>query len=200
MPDRPRRVAKKGDDMSHRLLALAGVACVLCGASLAEASARSMFTDLRPLSTGDLVTILVQENSIGIGDAGTNTDKSATIGGADGVGFLDFIKQWGVSADAKFEGKGSTTRNGRLMARLSGQVTEVQPNGNLVIQASKILKVNQDEQVITVTGIIRPEDVGANNTVYSSSIADARIEYSGKGAVTTGQRPGIVARILNWFI
>jgi flagellar L-ring protein precursor FlgH len=186
--------------MIRRLFALAPAAALLCGASFAEASTRSLFTDLRPLEAGDLVTILVQENSIGIGDAGTNTDKSATIGGTDGAGFLDFIKQWGVGADAKFEGKGSTTRNGRLMARLSGQVMQVQTNGNLVIEASKILKVNQDEQVITVTGVIRPEDVGANNTIYSSSIADARIEYSGKGAVTTGQRPGIVARILNWFI
>ncbi|MFN0150907.1 MAG: flagellar basal body L-ring protein FlgH [bacterium] len=170
------------------------------GVALAAPAPRSMFTDLRPVGVGDLVTILVQENSIGAGDAVTNTDKKASIEGDDGAGFLDLVKKWGIGGRAKFEGTGSTTRNGRLVARLSGRVTELDANGNLVIEASKILKVNQDEQTITVHGVIRPEDVGPNNSVLSSAIAEARIEYSGEGAVTTGQRPGYVMRLLNWLI
>lgn len=170
------------------------------GAALAATPPRSLFGDLRPLGVGHVVTILVQENSVGIGDAVTNTDKKLDIGGTDGAGFLDFVKEWGVGGNAKFEGTGTTTRNGRLAARLSARVIDVEPSGNLVLEGKKILKVNQDEQVITVTGVVRPQDIGPNNTVLSSAIADARIEYSGKGAVTTGQRPGIVARLLNWIL
>jgi flagellar L-ring protein precursor FlgH len=79
-------------------------------------------------------------------------------------------------------------------------VIDLDTNGNLIIEASKMLKVNQDEQMVTVRGVIRPEDVGPNNSVFSTAIADASIEYSGEGAVTTGQRPGIIMRILNWLI
>jgi flagellar L-ring protein precursor FlgH len=152
------------------------------------------------VGVGDIVTILVQENLIGAGDATTNTDKDASVVGTEGVGFLDWVKAWGVSGRAKFEGEGSTTRNGRLIARLSGRVIDLDTNGNLIIEASKMLKVNQDEQMVTVRGVIRPEDVGPNNSVFSTAIADASIEYSGEGAVTTGQRPGIIMRILNWLI
>ena len=173
---------------------------VASGSALAAPAPRSLFTDLRPVGVGDLVTILVQENSIGEGDATTNTDKDASVVGTEGQGFLDWVKAWGVAGRAKFEGTGSTTRNGRLIARLSGRVIDLDTNGNLMIEASKIVKVNQDEQTITVRGVIRPEDVGPNNSVSSMAIADARIEYSGEGAVTTGQRPGIIMRILNWII
>jgi len=186
--------------MTRRALVAAALAVALHGPSLAAQPPRSLFTDLRPIGVNDLVTILVHENSVGIGDAETNTDKKVGISGDDGVGFLDFVQAWGIGGRAKFEGTGTTTRNGRLIARLSARVTEVQENGNLVIEGKKILKVNQDEQVITVTGVVRPQDIGANNIVVSSAISDARIEYSGKGAVTTGQRPGIVARLLNWIL
>ena len=187
--------------MVRRALVLAlSLALAPAGASLAAGATRSLFTDLRPVGVDDVVTILVQENSIGVGDAVTNTDKKIDINGSEGVGFLDLVKPWGIGGNAKFEGTGSTTRNGRLAARLSARVAEVRPNGNLVIEGRKILKVNQDEQVMTVTGVVRPQDIGANNTVVSSAISDARIEYSGKGAVTTGQRPGIVARLLNWIL
>jgi len=187
--------------MSSRLTLLTLTLCLsLGGSAFAAGTARSLFTDLRPVGVDDVVTILVQENSIGVGDAVTNTDKKVEIQGEGGVGFLDLVKPWGIGGSAKFDGTGSTSRNGRLAARLSARVTEIEPNGNLVLEGRKILKVNQDEQVITVTGVVRPQDIGPNNTVYSSSIADARIEYSGKGAVTTGQRPGIVSRILNWVL
>ncbi len=172
----------------------------LTGAAFAAGTARSLFTDLRPVGVDDVVTILIQENSIGVGDAVTNTDKKVDIQGQGGIGFLDLVKPWGIGGSAKFDGTGTTSRNGRLVARLSARVTEIRPNGNLAIEGKKIVKVNQDEQVITVTGVVRPQDIGTNNTVFSSAIADARIEYSGKGAVTTGQRPGIVTRMLNWIL
>jgi flagellar L-ring protein FlgH len=170
------------------------------GSALAAPAPRSLVTDLRPVGVGDLVTILVQENSIGEGDAETNTDKDASVVGEQGSGFLDFVRRWGIAGRAKFEGTGSTTRNGRLIARLSGRVIDLDMNGNLMIEASKVVKVNEDEQTITVRGVIRPEDVGPNNSVFSAAIADARIEYSGEGDVTTGQRPGIIMRILTWLI
>lgn len=186
--------------MIRRIAVTLVLVALAAGPGLALQPSRSLFTDLRPIGINDLVTILVHENSVGVGDAETNTDKKVDIAGTDGAGFLDFVKAWGVGGNAKFEGTGSTTRNGRLIARLTARVTDVHENGNLVIEGKKILKVNQDEQVITVTGVVRPQDIGPNNSVISAAISDARIEYSGKGAVTTGQRPGIVARLLNWIL
>jgi flagellar L-ring protein precursor FlgH len=170
------------------------------GAGLAAEPPRSLFTDLRPVGVDDVVTILIQENAIGVGDAETNTDKKVDVQGTAGTGFLDLVKPWGAGGTAKFEGTGTTSRNGRLVARLSARVVDVRANGNLALEGKKVVKLNQDEQVITVTGVVRPQDIGPNNTVFSSAIADARIEYSGKGAVTTGQRPGVVARVLNWIL
>ena len=73
----------------------------------------------------------------------------------------------------------------------------MQDNGNLVIDGSKVVEINEEKEIIKITGIVRPEDIGTNNTIYSYKISDANITYSGKGVADRGRRPGIFARIFN---
>jgi flagellar L-ring protein precursor FlgH len=85
-----------------------------------------------------------------------------------------------------------------LSAYITAQVIQVLPNGYLVIQGSRQVRVNNEDQMINVQGIIRTEDINANNIILSTYIAEARIELTGQGVVSDKQRPGWLARILDW--
>ena len=86
-----------------------------------------------------------------------------------------------------------------MNAYITAQVIHVLPNGNLVIQGSRQVQVNNENQFINISGVIRPEDISSNNIVLSTFIADATIELTGQGVISDNQRPGWLARILNWI-
>jgi flagellar L-ring protein precursor FlgH len=85
-----------------------------------------------------------------------------------------------------------------MTAFITARVIEVLPNRNLVIRGTRQVRVNNETQVIAVQGIIRPEDISSNNIVLSTFIAEAVIELGGQGAVSDKQRPGWMARALDW--
>ncbi len=97
----------------------------------------------------------------------------------------------------KFEGAGTTVRKEDLIASLTAQVVDVYPNGNLKIRGGKEVRVNNETQVIFMTGIIRPVDILANNTVDSKHVLNAKISYTGKGAISDKQKPGWLLRVLD---
>lgn len=84
-----------------------------------------------------------------------------------------------------------------MNATLTGQVIEVLPNGNLRVAAKKFLTINGEQQYILLTGIIRPEDISSSNVVYSKNIADAQIEYNGKGILSRSQKTGWASILLS---
>ena len=102
------------------------------------------------------------------------------------------------SYDSSFKGKGKTTRTENMTAQISARVLQVLPNGNLVIRGSREITVNYEKQLITIQGVIRPADVTPENTIQSNYIADAKIEYIGKGDVSRQQRQGWLTRILDY--
>jgi len=75
----------------------------------------------------------------------------------------------------------------------------VKPNGDLVIEGTRVLGINNDKEMLILTGIVRPQDISPSNTVYSYQIADAQISYKGKGAASDGGKPGWIIRFLNWI-
>jgi flagellar L-ring protein precursor FlgH len=93
------------------------------------------------------------------------------------------------------DGAGSTQRSGRLLAQLSVRVTDVNENGDLVVAGRKSVRVNGEDQVITLNGVVRPRDIAESNTVLSSRIADMRIRFDGEGFVADQSRPGLLARL-----
>ena len=163
----------------------------------------SLFTDIRAHKVGDLLTVLIVETSSARNAVGTTTKKSASFDaeGGPGIGPLDFVGVFGLNGatDQSSGSNGSTSRTGQLKAQMTVQVAGVRDNGDLVIQGTRVVGINNDKEMITLTGIVRSEDVTTSNTVYSHQIADAQISYRGKGTAANGGKPGVVTRVLNWL-
>ncbi|MDD5569325.1 MAG: flagellar basal body L-ring protein FlgH [Candidatus Pacebacteria bacterium] len=163
----------------------------------------SLYTAHRAMRVDDVVTVLVTESAKAGSQSGTNASKSndVNVNGVKGTGLLGFFPAFGASAGNKinYDGQGSTSRQGSLDAQITARVIKVLDNGNLVIDGSKTVEINEEKEVIKVSGIVRPQDIGPTNIVYSYNIADAQITYSGKGTVKNAERPGIIAKFFNWL-
>jgi flagellar L-ring protein precursor FlgH len=180
---------------------LSAVFLVIC--PIMAAQVPNLFSDQRAIKVDDIVTILIVESAKAGSESATNTDKSQNFGveSEGGSGLMRMLPQFSASGGTKiaYDGQGTTSREGSLQATISARVIKVLDNGNLVIEGSKVVMVNDEKGIIKISGMIRPLDIQKNNIVYSSSIADAQITYSGKGVANTAQRPGILARIMNWL-
>jgi flagellar L-ring protein precursor FlgH len=170
---------------------------------MAGSSIYDLYTAHRAVQVDDILTVLIVEQATAGSQSGTSTSKENDIGatGMGGTGALKFLPNLGVSASNKitYDGTGSTTRQGQVTGKVSARVVRVLDNGNLVVDGSKVLEINNEREVIKIAGTVRPMDIQSDNTVYSYNIADAQITYSGKGTATTGQRPGLIARLFNWI-
>ena len=171
-----------------------------------------LYEDLRAMRIGDILTVKIVEQHKGSKSADTEAQRESTIKnslvgsamgyiGIPGIRFSDETRRgMGIdaSANSKFNGKGATSREGTLTGTISAIVTEVLPNGDLRIEGRREVTVNSEKQLMSLGGIVRRVDVDTRNTVLSSAIADARIEYSGLGVLDDVQRPGWFIRILDW--
>ncbi|MHB8910361.1 MAG: flagellar basal body L-ring protein FlgH [Syntrophales bacterium] len=169
-----------------------------------------LFADRKARYVNDIVTIIVNEQSQGGNKATTNTgrDTKTTAGISALLGMdtqlinnnanLGGKIEIGGSSTNSLKGTGDTTRGGNLIARLTARVTRVLENGNLMIEGRRQLTVNAEDQFIIMSGIIRPEDITAENLVYSQYIADARIVYTGNGVINDKMRPGWLTRVSDW--
>ena len=169
----------------------------------APAQVTNIFSDRRALRVDDMLTVQVAESANAASQSATNTEKdnSFNLNAQGGSGLLGILPKFGgsTSTTAAYDGSGSTTRQGLLNAMITARVVKVLDNGNLQIEGSKTVEVNEEKELIKISGLVRPLDIGPNNVVNSASIADAQITYSGKGAATTAQRPGLLARAINWL-
>ena len=163
----------------------------------------SLFSDIKAHQVGDILTVLIYEQSRGTQSTESKTEKSHKLDtkGGPGVGPFDFIPLFEASTDTKHthDGKGESSRNGSLRAKMSVTVVGVKTNGDLIIEGSRTVGVSGDREVLNLTGVVRSRDVKPDNTVESYLIADAEIHYSGKGPSSTAARPGILTRIFNWL-
>jgi flagellar L-ring protein precursor FlgH len=163
----------------------------------------NLFSDLKARNVGDIVTINVVESATASKNATTKTGRTSEVGASWSGVLSKIVGDW-VGDDQKvaltneFDGKGETTRSSQLAAYITAQVIQVLPNGYLVIQGNRQVRVNNENQIINVQGVIRTEDISANNIILSTYIADARIELIGEGVISDKQRPGWLARILDW--
>jgi flagellar L-ring protein precursor FlgH len=161
-----------------------------------------LFSDPKARRAGDVITIKVAEASSASNSADTSTDRESSL--SAGISELFGVKtntlqNLSVSGEIEsgFEGSGSTSRSGRLDAYITARVVEVLPNRNLKIVGSREIMVNNEKQIMTIYGVVRPRDISEDNIVLSNYIADARIAYSGAGIVDDRQRPGWIANALN---
>lgn len=183
--------------------------CLLCGAGGVQADNlyqeghfQPLVSDYRASRPGDTLTILIYEDSKASATAGTSTNKSSDSGlGARGS--ISTGPTWTGSAGWQmsegFQGNGRIQRTGNLAAQLSVTVQSVAANGDLLVKGEQLIEVNGEKQEIRVEGRVRPQDIGNNNAVISSRLADAKISYIGDGVLANGQHPGFLTRILSWL-
>ncbi|HLK16281.1 MAG TPA: flagellar basal body L-ring protein FlgH [Fimbriimonadaceae bacterium] len=149
---------------------------------------------------GDIVTVVIQENSNSSYTASTSTSKSDKNSITNGIPLLQgLLAAASTGATSGTSGTGQTTNTGVLTAQMSVIVKKVLPNGNLVIEGTRAIKTNKDTQTFKLTGVIRQDDIRSDNTVLSASINDAHIEVDGKGQIADRQRRGILTRLLDWL-
>lgn len=175
--------------------------------SLWQASSTGLAEDLKARRRGDIITILISENASASKKASTGTSRGSSISGGipkllgletTGIkNWADLAQLLSASYSSKFDGSGSTSREETLQATLSAKVVDVVPNGNLLIEGRRNVRVNNEDQIIVLTGTVRGRDVSADNTVSSALVADAKIAYSGKGVISDRQRPGWLLNVLD---
>jgi flagellar L-ring protein FlgH len=177
--------------------------------SLWQDSSRSLVADFRASRVGDIVTIKVDETPKASGDAATELSRksSMTMGMGNILGLtqaiakaypdLDTSKLLDVISNTDFSGDGKTSRGSRAQASIATRVRKTLPNGDLFIEGTKVIMVNDEELHIYVSGVIRPEDIEQDNSTSSSLIADAQIEFTGRGALTENQEQGWLTSILS---
>jgi flagellar L-ring protein precursor FlgH len=160
-------------------------------------------SDLRARRVGDIVTILVQEKASAVSSGTVKTARSSSlqssISAAGGItratGPLVNLAKAGTTNS--LDGQGATTRDTTLTATISAVVTQVLPNGNLVIQGTKNVKINNENQILGLRGLVRPVDLGTANTVSSDRVAQMDLQVNGKGVVADQvKRPFILYRLL----
>lgn len=163
----------------------------------------SLYADLKARNVGDNVTINIVEAASASKNATTKTSRNSDID-ASWSGVLAKMSGDWVGSEVKsayansFNGQGETTRKSSLNAFITVRVIQVLPNGNLVVQGSREVQVNNENQFINIQGVIRPEDISSANIVLSTFVADAKIELNGQGVVSDKQRVGWLTRILDW--
>lgn len=167
-----------------------------------------IYGDSRARRVGDIVVVQVVESASAAHKADTESDKTNTVDSSvsDVLGLpLDQSSVLGyklsptvnASTSTEFDAEGETTRTGDISAVVSARVVRILPSGNMMISGKKQTRVNSENQYIIISGIIRPDDISANNTIESTYIADMKLDYYGTGIIGDQQRRGIVSRALD---
>lgn len=168
-----------------------------------QGSYMNLFRDFKAREVNDVVTILVSETTQAntAADATSNKDSAAQVGLSNLFGAENKIKELSSAVNGKstttFKGSGSTTRATTLTTAMTARVKAVLPNGYLVIEGVRELRLNNENQTIYLTGVVRPEDISARNVVSSAAIAQMEIRVQGRGIVSRPLKPGLLYRILS---
>jgi flagellar L-ring protein precursor FlgH len=174
----------------------------------------SLFSDTKARNVNDILTVNIVETTDVSSDASTQLSSSGSTEsgitsffgspmsfGLDNLYGKDdpFDPSIATEAENKYNGSGSTARKHKFLTTLSARVINVFPNGNMLIKGNREITVNREKQKIFLVGLVRPEDVSAQNVVLSTAIADAKISVTGKGVVSEEQNPGYGSRFYEWL-
>lgn len=167
----------------------------------------ALTADNRAVRVGDKLTVLVHENTSAVSSADTSTAKDSSfgssaslqatpnhyIGGHGGKASID------LDIDRSATGKGKTERSGKIAASITVVVTAVEPNGDVTISGEKTVAINDESQLIRVTGSVRKGDIQSDNTVESNRLANVNIAIKGEGDLTNAQRQGWLTKLFDWL-
>jgi flagellar L-ring protein FlgH len=193
------------------------VMCILClqGPALADslwnASTGSLYGGERKrVRVGDVVTIVISESTSAVQEASTLTSKGSSIGFELGSAWDQVANLLGTETIRKtydgslkgsdeYRGAGQTSRKSQVRAMITAVITEILDGGNVYVVGEHKVKVNNEVETIRVSGIIRPSDIGGDNTINSYQIAKAEVSVNGAGVVGSKQNPGVLTKMFNWL-
>lgn len=170
----------------------------------------SFFEDVRARRVGDVITVVLQEstNATQRASASTTKDNAVDVGNptlfgnplsfrSSRLGRSEHSLETEMVASRSFSGEGGSEQSNRLTGNITATVVEVLPNGYLRIRGEKLISINKGEEYIRLTGVVRPVDIQADNSVPSTMVANADIAYGGKGVIADASEMGWLARFFN---
>ncbi len=191
-------------------------ALILAGplAALADTDwslATRLYGDKKARRAGDILTILIVEEATSAKDAQKSTDKKFNASGSislqspivDGLPRASWtnagLPSFSFDTTRTFGGKGSMENKDTFSGTIGARVIEVLPNNNLMIEGRRTLVIQNEAIEIVLTGTVRPEDIGRDNTIKSTSVADAAIQYNSTGSIAQNQKQGILPTLWDWI-
>ncbi len=163
-----------------------------------------LFEDQKARRVGDLITVILQEQTKSAKKATTSTKKDSAINipaptiMGHGITYKGkSILANSIQSGSTFTGEGGSNQSNSLSGNITVTVAQVLPNGNLVVRGEKLLTLNQGSEVVRISGIIRPVDINPNNSIRSTQIANAKITYGGNGLVADSNKAGWLTRFFN---
>ena len=173
----------------------------------AGAEGQTLFTDVRAFQVNDLVMVNIEEVASARRDTQTSVGREGRFSvGADVAGLIQKALPGANTNQLAFaetgagnDTYGQTERNEDVRFTVAATVTKVLPNGNLFVEGHRVVLVNNEEHHFYISGVARPEDIQRNNTISSVRLADAEVEFTGKGILTEADNPGWLTRLLNYI-
>jgi flagellar L-ring protein FlgH len=172
--------------------------------------ASRLYGDHRAKNVGDVLTVVIVEESTASLDAQQTTDKSMSFDGSasfyhprldtKAIAWTNYsIPAFNAQAARTYGGKGSLENKGKLSGSIAVRVMEVLPNGNLLIEGKRSVVVRNETVQFILTGTVRTEDIDKDNAVKSTQVADASISYQTSGSIADSQKKGMVPALLDWI-
>ncbi len=203
------KTASKSASESALLLAalLLAVPAAADASSLwSDSRGRSMFADRKAARQGDILTVVVAESAAATNTQSKKSNRTSTL--EDAVQRFVFsaatsnlgthngeLPATNIAGNANYAGGGEVQNNQSLSSRAAVLVTDVMPNGNLVIEGVRVVTFSGETQYVVLHGLVRPDDISAANTILSSNIADARVEFIAEGQLTDAQKRGWLSKL-----
>ena len=163
------------------------------------------FLDVKARHVADIVIIQVEETTSALAEATTQStkDSSTQTSVSSLFGLEGKVAELPNLVDAtrsnEFSGEASTTRRSVLSTSITARVVEVFPNGLMLLEGNREIVINDERQIVTVRGIVRPEDISPQNVVLSRNVGELEVEVQGRGLVSETQKPGVLFKILSGF-
>jgi flagellar L-ring protein FlgH len=165
-------------------------------------SSRSMFADRKAAAKGDILTIVIAESAVAQSSQNKTSNRESSM--QDAIARFIYpalgahkgqLPSISTSGSASFSGGGDVSNSQSISARAAVQVIDVLPNGNLVIEGVRVVTFSGETQYVVLRGVVRHDDIARDNSVISTNIADARVEFHSEGSLTEAQKRGWLAKI-----
>ncbi len=172
------------------------------GSLFATSGYTSLYDDAVARRVGDIITVQLNEQTRSSKSASTSVSKDSStdmgeptiLGKRLSVPPANNLVLTGINNESEFTGSGNSDQSNSLSGSIAVTITEVLPNGSFVVRGEKWMRLNQGDEYIRISGMVRPVDVSSSNTIESTKIANARISYGGKGTLNDSNRMGWLSR------